>query len=351
MWRKRAVAAPLVTVVALLLVIAIAERSNAGVPRRIAYVTGASASAPEVLIAASDGSHARRLGSGTDPLLAPNGAAVAAASTSSRGPALTIYSSSGSVTRRFFDIADATAHAQAWSPDSRYLAVMLSSTDPASDAASGLAVIDAKSGTARVIAHGPIYGASFAPGGSDKLVYASAASNAVRARVNLYVAAADGAGKVQMTHDGRSLNPVWGRRAIAFDHERLRRDAAPAYQVWLMSPGGTLRQLTGLPVAPLMQGLVPLSFSQDGTRLLAEYEGLDTSQAWTITLSGGLAVRLEVGGHGVSGAAISQSGATVLIDQGGFLNPPNAGKVASLPFSGGAPKLLITSGSDPSWNL
>lgn len=58
----------------------------------------------------------------------------------------------------------------------------------------------------------------------------------------------NGSGSHLITRDGRSLNPVWGRVGIAFDHERLRKDAEPASQVWLMaSDGSRRRQLTALP--------------------------------------------------------------------------------------------------------
>ena len=40
-----------------------------------------------------------------------------------------------------------------------------------------------------------------------------------------------------------------------------------------------VRKLTHVRVGPLVQGLVPLAFSADGARLLAEFEGEDTSEA------------------------------------------------------------------------
>jgi hypothetical protein len=95
---------------------------------------------------------------------------------------------------------------------------------------------------------------------------------------------------------------------------------------------------------------VPLAFDASGTRLLAQYVGLDTSQAWTIDVPSGRARELRAGSEPASGAAISSDGATVLIDSGGFLEPPSFGKVESIPFEGGAAQMLVTHGSDPSWN-
>jgi hypothetical protein len=284
-----------------------------------------------------------RLGAGPQPLLAPNGSLVAASSTTG----LIVYPASGGDARRYFAAADATAVAVAFSPDSRYIAVVLSSTDPASTAASGLAVIDTATSAARIIVHGQIYGASFAPNGSDRITYASAPSLALAAPVNIYVIGADGSGSVQLTSDGRSLNPVWGRAGIAFDHERIRSDAEPAYEVWLMASNGSRgRPLTELRIPPLRDGLVPVAVANDGL-LLAEYAGQDTSRAWLVPLSGGRATPL---GAGLAGAALSRNGTSALVDRGGFLNPPDDGVVESVPLDGGKPRILAMHGSAPSWN-
>jgi Tol biopolymer transport system component len=318
----------------------------------IAYVTGGSRSRAQVWLASADGRHRRRLGIGTGPLLSPDGSLVGASSASSAGAALALYSASGSAPRRFFNVANATAVAQAWSPDSRFLAVVLSGTNPNSVAGSRLAVIDTSNFSYRVLAHGAIYGASFAPDGSDRLAYAAAATLALSARVNIHIVGADGSRPVRLTRDGRSLNPVWGSKAIAFDHERLRARGAPVYQIWLMrSDGKRRRRLTSLRVAPLLDGLVPLGFSDAGTRLLAEYEGQDTSQAWAITVATRRVRRVEVHGRSVTGAAISHTGAALLVDLGGFLNPPERGSVHSIGFRGGRGRVLVVHGSDPSWNL
>jgi hypothetical protein len=229
---------------------------------------------------------------------------------------------------------------------------VLLSADPNSGAGSGLALIDTRTFTARIVARGPIYGASFAPDGSDRIAYASAASLALTARINIHVVGPNGAGGISLTHDGHSLNPVWGRAAIAFDRERLRFGAAPIYQVWLMSAGGGhRREVTHLRVPPLLNGLVPIAFSDDGTRLLSEYEGQNTSAAWMISIPNGRVRKLSVGGGSVAGAAISRTGDAVLVDRGGFLNPPDQGSVISLSLLTGRPRVLVAHGSEPSWNL
>jgi hypothetical protein len=320
----------------------------------VAYVTGDASSPPQVWLASGDGRDRRHMGTGIQPLLSPDGSLIATSSTGTGGAALTLYSASGKVRRRYFNAARATATALAWSPDSRYLAVALGSTDPADDAASGLAVIDAGTLSETLVAHGPIDGASFAPDGSDRLAYASASSQALAARVDVHAVGpgATGASRVQLTHDGRSLNPVWGADGIAFDRERVRNAAEPAYQIWLMRPDGSdPQQLTHLRIPPLANGLVPIDVSGDGSRVLAEYEGQDTSEAWLLEPERRRARALTIGGEPVLGAAINAAGTAVLADRGGFLDPPSAGTVEALPLSdGGRARILVEHGAQPSWD-
>jgi Tol biopolymer transport system component len=318
----------------------------------VAYVTGTKSSGPWLWLMGDEVGARRKLGAGDAPLLSPSGAFVAASVAASRGPALVVYSSNGSVLGRFFDLAHATALALAWSRDSRYLAIELSSTDPISDASSGLAILDTETDSYRILAYGPIYGASFAPDRSGRVAYASASSTALSARVDISMVDVNGSARARLTHDGRSLNPVWGRNGIAFDRERLRSGEAPAYQLWSMSADGSgARQISHLTVPPTLNGPVPLGFSADGSRLLVEYEGQDTSQAWTVVVGDGRLHRLVIDGHSVAGAAISTDGRSVLVDHGGFLNQPDDGVVESVPFNGGPARIVVAHGSQPSWNL
>lgn len=330
-------------------VLALATAGAASPPAwRVAFVRG-GAGTPQVWLSGAGASHPRHLGPGTDPLISPGGGLVAASRVASRGSALTLYFAAGGG-RRFFNLRTATARALAFSPDSRYLAVALSSANPGSARTSGLAVIDTRAMSARMIAHGAIYGASFASDGSDRIAYASARTLALRARIDIHVVGPNGTGRRSITRDGHCLNPVWGRRTIAFDRERLRAKHSPSFEVWLMHPDGSHQvRLTHRRVPALMNGLVPLAFSASGTRLLAEYEGVDTSQAWTITISSRRLRELRVRGRAVAGAAISRDGGSVLVDRGGFLEPPNAGSVESMPFYGGRATMLVR-GADPSWN-
>ena len=91
-------------------------------------------------------------------------------------------------------------------------------------------IVDTQQKTVKMIARGQIYGARFAPNGNDQVVYGRAAQQTLTSRVNVYRANADGTSTVALTHDGRSLFPLWGPGAIAYDRERLRREDAPVYE-------------------------------------------------------------------------------------------------------------------------
>jgi hypothetical protein len=317
----------------------------------IAYVTGGAKSAPEVWVAGANGSSPRKLGEGLGPLLAPDGSTVAVSNESPSGPALSLYPVGGGAPKTYFNLAHATAQAVAWSPDSRYVAVVLSSVHVPSLSGSGLAVIDTQSGTYKMIAKGRIAGASFAPGASDMLAYAQSSSMSFTAKTNVFTATPEGTQTTQITTNGRSSTPVWGARGIAFDHERLRPGYAPLDQIWMMEPNGSdPRQITHVKVGPLVEGLVPLAFSADGTRLAAEYEGTDTAIGYSVSIESGDATQLKVGNQAVSAWGISQDGNSVLISVGGFMNPPSRGKIEQIPFSGGPATVLVGHGDYPSWN-
>jgi Tol biopolymer transport system component len=352
---QRILAATLVT----LLGTAAAAGAAGGAPfPRLAYVTEGSKSASTVWSSNLDGSAPQRLGLGSGPLLSPDGLTVAASLFGSlagvaSGPEVALYSTVGAPARTYLSLKDATAQPLGWSPDSRYLAIDVESGAPRNVAAhSALDVLDTSTGTITTVAHGQIYGASFAQDGSDRLAYARAGSLSVSAAVNVFTTMPDGSGSVQLTGDGRSLNPVWGSRYLAYDRERLRRNSAPVFQVWLrvMRPGGALRRITGLRVSPLVSGLVPIAFSPDGTRLLAEFEGEDTSEAWVLRTSGSAPRRLTSHGQSVLAAGISADGNTVLIDEGSFEQQPSSGRIATTPFGGGAATVLVTHGAQASWN-
>ncbi len=325
-------------------------------PGRIAYVTSSEAQ-PEsrVWTALANGGESRPLGPGDEPLLAPDGATVAAGlfgAGTGKGPSLALYPSSGGRPSTFGSLTAQSATPLAWSPDSRYLAVLLTSTAVKGFVKkSGLGILDTTTGILRTIASGIVYGASFAPDGSDRIVFGRAMGQNLQARVNLYTAGAGGGSLRRITSDGRSLNPVWGPRFIAYDRERLRRNDAPVYEIWLRgSSAGAARRLTSIRVRSLVSGLMPLGFSADGRRLLAEFVGQDTSEAWTVQIPTGKARAVRVKRLPVVGAAISRDGSRLLVFEGGLEGPAQGDDVVTVPFSGGAPTLLVAHAAQPSWN-
>ncbi len=331
--------------------------SEATVPR-LAYVTETATSTSDVWLASASGSEAKLLGPGTQPLLAPDGQSVAVSlfgatpGLQEHGPAIGVYSASGAPVADYFDLETATSTPLAWSPDGRYLAVYRQSNEPVLVAqGSGLDVLDVQTGAITSIAEGAIYGVSFAPDASDRLVFALSHSLSPSAPVNVYESEVDGAGLHPITSDGRSLDPVWGPRYIAYDRERMRH-LSPEFQIWLEAPGGgaPVRRLTHIPVNALSQGLVPLAFSANGNRLLAEFEGEDNSDAYAVNVLSGHARAVTVHGQAVVGAGISASGSTLLVDENALFGPPSKGRVATVPFAGGHAKVLVAHGSQASWN-
>jgi hypothetical protein len=323
---------------------------------QIAYVTETAASTPKVWTALTSGKYPKLLGPGQQPLIAPNGESVAvslfgATADSEHGPSIGIYHSSGAPIADYLSLETATATPLAWSPDSRYVAIARQSNGTTDIAAvSGLDVIDTQTGTVTPIAAGTIYGASFARDGSDRLVFGLSHSEAFAGGVNLYMSEPSGAGLRRLSNDGRSLNPVWGPTYIAYDRARRRR-LSPEYQLWLGTPTNPrVRELTHVHVGSLVQGLVPLAFSADGSRLLAEFEGQDTSEAYAVGVSSGRARAVRVGRQEVQGAGISSDGGTLLLDTDSFEQAPSHGRIVTVPWRGGSPTLLVTHGAQASWN-
>jgi hypothetical protein len=327
-------------------------------PAGLAFVTGNGKAPDQVAVASSSGAGQRTLGPGDDPLLSPDGTHVAVSLFglgAEKGPALGVYAIQLPVAATtYLDLAQETVQPLAFSHDSRYLAVSVRSTSLKQTVAkSWLGVLDTQTGAITTIAHGAIEAASFSPDGRDQLVF-SKSSTEFGGPTDLWLVQATGAGLQRLTRDGRSLNPVWGAQGIAYDRQRLRHNDAPVFQIWLRPdparPPQAPRRITSLRIPPLLDGLVPLAFSADGTRLLAEFEGQDTSEAWTVDLSTGRARRLRSHGRTVLGDGISADGSTLLIEEGWYETPASKNRIATLPFGGGAARVLVAHGSSASWN-
>jgi Tol biopolymer transport system component len=311
------------------------------VQTRLAYVTNLQRANADVWVADANGKHARKIGHGVEAHVSPTGDDVAIVTPrgSNGGYALVVRPAGGGPARTLATAKETLAFVS-WAGDSIHVVAAVDNR---------LVVADAETGRARTIARGNVQGASFSPD-STRVAYAISRNQQLSTPVNIRVANIDGTGNHAITHDGRSLFPIWGPSRIAFSHERLRRADAPIYQLWLMNPNGThRRQLTHTRVPSLVSGLTATQFSGNGKRLLAEYVGQDTSEAWTVDVATGKGRDLTGRVDGVIGEALSADGKTVLV-QRGFFDDPLRQSVATIPWAGGRATVLVKHGSAPSWN-
>lgn len=323
----------------------------AGSTGRLAYVTETTKGPPKVVIANAGGGQPRTLRTGDVPALSPNGRSVAF-DAQSGAAALVIYSPAGALTSKYFKPNQVSIGPLAWSPDSRYLAAGMTDVNTVNKVGrSGVAIIDTKTGKVTVVAHGSVAGVSWAPTG-DTVVFGLSKSVAFSSPVNLYTATPGSTTLHQLTTNGHSEGPVWGKLGIAYDHWSSRgKDQAPAFQIYLLE-GSHSTQITHTHPGPLVSGLAPVAVSADGTRLIADFVGTDTSIAYTVNLKTHAAQTVKVTGVGlqeVTPWGISRNGQRLLVDVGGFEQNASAGKVESVPYAGGAGTVLA-SGDDPSWN-
>jgi hypothetical protein len=241
----------------------------------------------------------------------------------------------------------------AWSPDSRYIAVGLTDVNAVNKVGrSGLVIIDTETGKSSMVGHGSIEGASWAPT-RDTVVFAVSKSPAFTSRSSLFTATPGSTSVHGLITGANSVNPVWGKLGIAYDRVTSRgKQKAPVDQIWLLN-GTHETQITHTHPGPLVSGLGPVAVSADGTKMIADYGGQDTSIAYTVDLKTHAVKIVKVTGAGqqyVTPWGISRDGKRLLVDIGGFENTLSAGKIESVPFGGGSPTVLVAHGGVPSWN-
>jgi hypothetical protein len=330
------------TVAAMLLLAAVALGSRTSTRPVIAYTQLRTLADIRLYVTGSGGT--RLVGDGQDPSVAPDGRMVSGSSLASLGPALTLYETAGRGSHSFFHDR-VTATPLAWSPDSRYLAVLLE-TAAGHISSIGLAVIDTRTMTARTVATGVISGASFAPSGPDRLVYGDAGSQQMEAAVNLYSVSPTGSDRTQLTTDGSSFQPLWTAKGIVYD--RKTRDGAAdsfTYQLWLLHDGHSTQLTPGASVVVL----VPRAASANGNRLIADYQGPGVIRPLTVQLWPRRVRVLATRSTRVQGVGISRDGRTLLLERGASAFPRNDGVVETVPFGGGRPT-RIASGDSAAWS-
>jgi hypothetical protein len=320
-------------VAATLLVVAPDARAS------LVYVSKPSSAKPTVRIARDDGTHGRKLGSGVDPVISPDGRYVAWR-TLDDVARVVVRKVKGHVVRRVA-LADGVGRFD-FSPNSRWLAVELPDR---------LIAYHVIRHSRRTVLHAHPRGFSFSPD-SRTLVFGSAGRrDAADAPSDLYSRPLLSKTRTRITYDRKSLNPVWGTAGeIVFDRQTRRDGDAPKYNVFAIHPdGGAMRRITSLKIPSLQSGLVPLELSGDAKRLLAEFEGQDTSAGFAVNPATGstrsLSRDLE---NGFVASDLSEDGRVVLGATGGP-DPTSRHDVVTMPWTGGEPTVLVRRASSPDW--
>ena len=317
----------------------------------ITYEKGPNSFQPSIWVANDDGSGARRLASGRhggdQPVIAPDGSAVLFTGRSTANPSLAIVPTAGGHVRI---LVRAIVGDYVWSPDAKTAAVTVGSL-PRRER---LVLIDVASGKTRTVVRGDIEGMSFSPDGTQLAYARGPAGRDFPGRTDIYTVPVAGGPAKRITRGHADTQPVWGPTAIAYAHYKKpkRRQDNPKSNIFLVNPDGSgRRQLTHQHAAFLLTGPAPLQFSGDGTRLLAEFGGQDTSYGEGVNVATG---RVHVLTHtralefGLVAGGISRDGTRVIGATGGF-DPGSRHNVVTVPFAGGKPKVLVRNAFAPTW--
>jgi len=304
--------------------------------------------APLVFTADDDGFDDIPIGPGTDPKVSPDGELVAYISDGivpghQRLKVSAVY---GGVSNLLID-----AHAiisVTWSPESNRVAAVRRSWGGSEK----LVLIDVATGGEHVVARGRFGGVSFSPEG-DQLVFSRARRGEPRSHSDIFRAAVGGHGARRLTYDHRSYAPVWGPgERVAFVKRVGKRRKI---EIFLMKPdGGEVRRLTHTRFARRRQGLYPIDWSPDGSRLLANFSVSRQHSAprskfgVVVDPRSGALGRLRKRKARFVGTAFSCDGARVLGSSGGF-HPLSNHKVGVVPAASGPMHVLVQFAYEPDW--
>jgi Tol biopolymer transport system component len=332
-------------------VLVLAGIGLAAAPAHATLVYDTGVAKPHVWSAADDGSGKRLLASGSNPKLSPDGTQVAyyvQTHTRSLRPDLVLIPSNGGAAPRRLAKGWRDVTTFAWSPDSKSIVTVIGPELGTKK----LVLIDVATGAARTIATGFFTGVSFSPAG-DSLIYGRSRVD-FQFRSDIYRVATAGGSPVKITSDRKSEFPLWGpQNQIVFVKliDAKKRKYGPKSELYLMAPDGTaVKRLTHTKVGQLLTGLFPTAWSADGKRLLAEFEGQDTSYAVTVNpLTGSQRPVTRARESGFVGTALSADGTTILGATGGF-DPGSRHNVAMIPYGGGKATVLARKAFDPGWN-
>jgi hypothetical protein len=306
----------------------------------LVYVKAAGDVDTRVWVARDDGTQPRKVGMGHSPKVSDDGRWIA-------------WIQPGTTDQLMMRLADRSRKARVvarssfvgefhFAPDSKSLGYVLSRR---------LFVYDIREREEARVASGVIRGFSFSPD-SMSIVFGTAGRNdAADAPSDLYSVQLEDSSRFRITRDRKSLNPLWGPSGIVHDRFSARSGDAPTYNLFEIQPdGGSLRRITKLRVPTLMSGLVPLELSANGSRMLAEFIGQDSSLAFRVNPATGQAKALDDDfENGLVGFDLSADGRTVLGHTGGP-DPTARHNVVTVPYGGGEPEVLVRRASFPDWN-
>jgi hypothetical protein len=293
-----------------------------------------------VYVADNAGTHAHKIGNGILPAVSPDG----------RWVAWIVPDSPNRVKMRLVDrsrpareVTRATdVNLLQFSPDSKSLGIA---------AETRLWVYNIHDRESVKAASGNLRGFSFSPDSSAVAFGTAGRSQSFDAPTDLYRFAIADKERTRITRDRKSLNPLWTERGIIHDRQTIRANAAPSYNLFeIHADGGSLRRITKLRIPPLASGLVPLELSENGKRMIAQFEGQDIAVGFRVNPDTGKVKALgKFGENGFVAADLTADGRTVLGMTGGA--DPNAKhNVVTMPYGGGKRTVLVRNASDADWS-
>ncbi|HYQ78462.1 MAG TPA: hypothetical protein VEP91_05045 [Solirubrobacterales bacterium] len=309
-----------------------------------------------VYVANDDGSGARKVETGHNPRVAPDGLSVAYLH---EGPKfaqeLKLAPVTGGPGKTLMKNVREASYVT-WSPDSKTIAAL---RGPELGKRK-LVLIDVATGRQSVVATGFFSGFSFSPDGRE-IAFAVAQKEKFPPRSDVFHFPVPVPGGISLllppmplTKDHNSSQPLWGPQKIVFVKAvgGKQRRYGGKNELFLMNPDGKgVKRLTHTKVDPLLQGLFPTEWSADGSRLLTEFQGQDVSYAVTVNPKTGAQRPVAgTGETGFVGTDLSSDGKLVLGFNGGFDPGLKNHKVQTVPYGGGKPKTLVKEAFEPSWN-